>query len=720
MQERADADAPSPKRACVGRPIADTLVAADTLPMPRPALRASQASSNASELVFQMTDWYVPEADREWTSRLDRDGDAPDYQIVMFGVTEAGHSVCARVNDFKPYFYLRLPDTQWRNKGDAAIRAAIAKLRVHLLEGRYTGAYYDAATKKVKQNAYASRIVPPRLAEHLTGPDCGLQLVKRKDFWGFTNAAEFPFVKITVRSLALYNALKRYFEHDAALAAGYKLYESNIDPFLRFIHSRKLQPCGWARLPAGHYQPVDEEFSRAQINVDVSFDMVKPVDISRIAPLLIASFDIECTSSHGDFPVATKDYRKLAQDLVAAATAAGARPSREDARAWLGAAFAAFLGGGSAAAAPAHIHPVYLKTPPAAAELRACLDRLAGEVLPALELVARLAPGGDAEEDGGASDDEDAAPKGTVLQQRARYENEALDALNAQLLKAYPLEGDPIIQVGTTVSVYGSDAIVYRHVATLGSCAPIEGARVDTYETEADMLLGWKRVFGELDPDIVIGYNIFGFDMDYLWTRAKENGVADAFGAGLGRIFARQLSAIKEQRLASSALGDNVLKYFHTDGIVSVDLLKVMQRDHKLDSYTLDNVAAHFLGDRKADLSPNDIFRKFGGSAADRAEIGRYCLQDCALVNRLLHKLKVLENNMGMGNVCSVPLSYLFMRGQGIKIFSLVAKACRASGTLIPVVKPPRHYGEEVDAAPDEVGYEGAVVLEPQEGMYLE
>lgn len=32
-------------------------------------------------------------------------------------------------------------------------------------------------------------------------------------------------------------------------------------------------------------------------------------------------------------------------------------------------------------------------------------------------------------------------------------------------------------------------------------------------------------------------------------------------------------------------------------------------------------------------------------------------------------KLELLANNMGMANVCSVPLSYIFLRGQGVKIF---------------------------------------------------
>ena len=49
---------------------------------------------------------------------------------------------------------------------------------------------------------------------------------------------------------------------------------------------------------------------------------------------------------------------------------------------------------------------------------------------------------------------------------------------------------------------------------------------------------------------------------------------------------------------------------------------------------------------------------------------------DCELCIHLLQLLDIIPNNMGMANVSSVPLSYVFPRGQGIKITSLVAKEC--------------------------------------------
>ena len=88
-------------------------------------------------------------------------------------------------------------------------------------------------------------------------------------------------------------------------------------------------------------------------------------------------------------------------------------------------------------------------------------------------------------------------------------------------------------------------------------------------------------------------------------------------------------------------------------------------------------------------------------------------VQDCALLNGLCVKLEIVANNVGMANVCWVPLNFIFMRGQGIKIFSLVSKRCKEDGFVIPVVRA------MMDTVDDE-GYEGAIVLPPTPGMYMD
>jgi DNA polymerase delta subunit 1 len=290
-----------------------------------------------------------------------------------------------------------------------------------------------------------------------------------------------------------------------------------------------------------------------------------------------------------------------------------------------------------------------------------------------------------------------------------------LSILNKAFLPAHPLRGDPVIQIGTTVHVYGERQASARFVHVLGTCAHVaDDVQSYSCETEADLLREWAKMVRSLDPDVLTGYNIFGFDFEYLHSRAVALGVESHLARDLTRL-PEVPAKLVVREMSSSALGDNILKFIDMPGRVLVDLMKVVQRDHRLESYKLDAVARHFTGDAKDDISPKDIFRLQKGSDEDRAVIARYCVQDCALCNQLVSKLEILANNIGMANVCWVPLSHIFMRGQGVKIFSLVAKQCREDGFLIPT----KRYIPRPDGG-DEEGYEGAIVLEPETGMYLD
>ena len=267
--------------------------------------------------------------------------------------------------------------------------------------------------------------------------------------------------------------------------------------------------------------------------------------------------------------------------------------------------------------------------------------------------------------------------------------------------------GDQIIQIGTTVREYGTPDFLMKHIITLGTCSPIEGCIVESYETEKEVLLAWTKLIQKLDPDVLYGYNIFGFDYKYMYDRAKLLGCYSQFSV---------LSKMKDlccklqtKKLSSSALGDNTMYLPDLPGRISIDIMKVVQRDHNLVSYKLNSVAEHFIKDVKDDVSPAQIFALQKGSADDRAIVAKYCIQDCALLNNLADKLNILINNVGMANVCSVPLYYIFMRGQGIKIFSLVAKYCRKENYLLPVIRK----DPNIDAR-----FEGAIVLEPDTGFH--
>jgi DNA polymerase elongation subunit (family B) len=73
-------------------------------------------------------------------------------------------------------------------------------------------------------------------------------------------------------------------------------------------------------------------------------------------------------------------------------------------------------------------------------------------------------------------------------------------------------------------------------------------------------------------------------------------------------------------------------------------------------------------------------------------------------------KLDTLVNARGMSDVCRVPVQYIFLRGQGIKIYSAVVYNASKRNQIIMTQE-----GLEGNAS-----YEGAIVLPPKIGMYLD
>ena len=662
---------------------------------------------------FQITDIYDPESDK---ANLQKDS-TDLYSLLIYGTSATGATYCVNVKNFVPYFYIKPPE-KWEGLNKSAFKAKVDELNEIMMSDSYKCFFNNNG----RMSEYNKKIIPRLLESHFVS----IKVVRKKDFWGFTNDKIFRFLKISVKSLKLYNNLKYYFK--SLEKNDFKMYETNIDPFLKYIHTQNIRPCDWVRIEKGNYE-VGEDISRCDYNIETEYKNIAPSQVNKIAPLLITSFDIECSSSHGDFPVAKKNYSKVAQDLAMIAKL-GYKYTPENLVEWLKIIYVEDVV--LDVAKDVKINRVYAKhkiTTSYISSIQQKIEPHIHKIIEILNIIASSIKKGtdaddadtkeDAKEDAGADDDPDdddadgADLKGSKMTVRElnAHELKLTDILTNTLM---PLEGDKIIQIGTTVHIYGSDNIVYKNIITLNSCDKIDGCDVEYYNTEKEVLLKWKELMNNLNSDIITGYNIFGFDMEYIWQRATELNILEDFSVGFGRLITRKASLV-ELKLSSSALGDNILRYIDIDGTVLIDLLKVMQRDQKLDSYKLDNVATIFLGDKKDDLKPQEIFDKFKGNSEDRCVIAKYCIQDCCLCNRLIHKLKILENNIGMGNVCLVPLNFLFRRGQGIKIFSLIAKECKDRDYLIPTIKSYRENIEEMDDS----GYEGAVVLEPKEGIYL-
>jgi DNA polymerase elongation subunit (family B) len=633
------------------------------------------------------------------------------YEITLFGSTAQGKSVSLVVTGYQPFFYL----------------------------------------------------APPTLTGYMT--QIGINAVKEshKTFWDFTNNASIEVLKITAPSKKLWLAARDLIlDKDTMTPRTLEtakrtiiptVYEANIDPILRFYHLREIKPAGWITVGSDDLEEVDDPSTTTELQYTADWNSVGPAPDSvqlTSAPLRIMSWDIECTSSHGDFPQATKTWRKPAREAIEA----GLTPSQvvEEIR--------KAVQGQSKILAKIHLDAYGLKG------LEASLASLNLDGL------------------------------------------DTIDLLDERLTSRLPtVQGDPVIQIGSVTYVGGK--ATRKDIMVLGTCEPVDGVTVVSCKTEKALIEAWAAMIKEVDPDLLIGYNIFGFDNKYLWERAKVTG-SQASLRTLGRETDKETwdpraktkkirspVTLKEKFLSSSAMGDNTFHMFTAEGRMHIDLLAYVRRNAVLDSYSLDNVTATYMaggvgsvtrdGDRlkvstkstkgtgvgravvlmdeendvlgdkfevvgvepkalllkgtadavtdvlegrpvrwsqaKDNVSPQDIFRLHGLSAADRAIVAKYCIQDCDLVMELFQKLEVLNNSIAMANVCWVPLDYIFTRGQGIKSESLVFYECRKEGQLIPVQSQQSRSETDEEASEgenDTEGYEGAIVLDPLSGIYLD
>ena len=113
-------------------------------------------------------------------------------------------------------------------------------------------------------------------------------------------------------------------------------------------------------------------------------------------------------------------------------------------------------------------------------------------------------------------------------------------------------------------------------------------------------------------------------------------------------------------------------------------------------------------GVAKDDVTPKEMFLLTNGTAEDRAVVAKYCIQDCNLLHYIVNKMDLITECTQLANLCSIPMATVVSSGQGIKLTSLLAKRCMQQGILMPVLPK----------ADTSIPYDGAIVLEPKEGVY--
>ena len=268
---------------------------------------------------------------------------------------------------------------------------------------------------------------------------------------------------------------------------------------------------------------------------------------------------------------------------------------------------------------------------------------------------------------------------------------------------------DACFQIAISLCKFGSEEPYDKTCLCYKKTDPnLEGSNIISFDTEREMLLAFKDYMNKQDIDIMTGWNIFGFDLEYIYKRAAMVGCGLDF-YDLSKLKDRECHLVSK-KLSSSALGDNFLKLLPMPGRFIFDMFHEVKKGYKLDSYKLNEVSKLYLGDQKIDMAPKEMFARYlEGDPVKLREVAEYCVKDTLLPHRLIKKLCTLLNLLEMAKATWVPIAFLVERGQQIKVFSQLSKKARELGYMVPTIK----YG----AIPEEP-YEGATVLEAQKGAY--
>ena len=648
-----------------------------------------------------------------------------NYRLHIFGRTEDYKSICIHVNEFKPYMYVKLP-FKWKSNTPEYGKFKEWILKELWLNNRFTpkkipkydpancpgkAAFTEVDYKNVptvgdpnnrkcplRWKAFYNCLKKYGLVDEMlyfVGVD-RFTYVKRNILKEFTEGRKFPFVRIVCNSKKGFNRVKGIFQHNKNQTWDnyeatptivtipecgvedhiFPLYEADINPICRFTDHANVKGCGWAYVKS--YTKPLADLTKCDIDIESSWKNIYPLKKDGLANMVMAYYDIECDSSHGEFPLAKKKYTmtvneiltefqrlytlKGTQEEIRIRVADGESNGEEyvlstrqqnvmnmkvpkmDVHFIKDLLRAAFMKGSEKHTISRvywkkktklsmskwdlwekdltnHVPTVeayfdYINNTTKGSGYVKAIDelykmmnqkflsrkmkefiekniekvkidaflRISGKII--IECASKI-------NKYVSIDYSASALQGTALsaeKQKNMYKARAI-------LDKYlpPIKGDSIIQIGTCLKRQGESQIYKKHILTLGTCNKISGAEVVVCKDEGDLIMKWKQLLEDEDVDVMLGYNNYEFDYPYIWKRAEETGVLNQYRT-LSK-FKDKLSYMREKKLSSSALGDNIWEEIDNVGRAHIDLMRVLRDDVtiNLDRYTLDFVSSVFM-----------------------------------------------------------------------------------------------------------------------------
>ena len=613
-------------------------------------------TSNLEPLEFQLYDYMEDhELDEEDDDDSSDTNEIGSYIIHTFGRTLEGKSVYMRILNYNPHFYIKLPLNWTKDEAKDKIKKMLS--------------FFTSNANKKVWTKYRNSLI-------------NMEVVERMAAEGFTNGKKYLFAKMIFNNLVAMKKYKFMLEENPINIYGvtkaevqFKTYEANLPPMLRCFHIKKISGCSWVSVKK--YDEIKKhEDKESYCNIELRADWrdVMPIEKDTNAPFRILSFDIECYSSDKDkFPQARNKADCIFQ---------------------IGSTY------------------TYLN-----------------ESIPYRQHIVCLR--------------ETDPVEGSIVEW---YEDER-EMLKAWINEVITQDCDII----TGYNIFGFDeGYIYdrckEHLKLEEEILLI--SKLKKYKCEfrdfklESAAFGQNRIrmFGtpgrihiDLMKDVQKNFKLNSYKLDMVASNFIRNEIYKIEkmegDCNLLKLYCDGVESIYKEdfihiEYALDFISEMIGYKYKIEEINKTDKTLIIKPSDILleyiegkEFYAWCNAPKKerefkiYWSQAKDDVGPKDIFRMFNGTSAERAIVAKYCIKDCTLINLLIDKLCVVTNNIEMANVCYVPMSFLFTRGQLIKLFSLCLKNYMDAGYLFPVLKKPD------DKLPS---YEGAIVFDPEANVEYE
>jgi DNA polymerase elongation subunit (family B) len=202
--------------------------------------------------------------------------------VYLFGVTEAGHSVCCKVTNFQPWFYIELTP-QVTLSGVRMFVAALKKqLQVHIEVGEVERKRVYGWVPASETDVHTVKLFK---FAHLSFPTVAAMMVAANKLKEHNESAGF----------------NTRFPYNMFNGCRVDVSEVKVQPSEKCLSQRQLQASGWVRIAAADMSvtPMTDRCTVAQLEWTCSLTALHPVVKDKIAPIVVAAVDIEVQS--GDF-----------------------------------------------------------------------------------------------------------------------------------------------------------------------------------------------------------------------------------------------------------------------------------------------------------------------------------------------------------------------------------------------------------------------------------